>query len=155
VRYHDYLLRRYVNRDLAVRLSLATSAVVVFVGIRLVPTSTVWPTASGVIALISTTIVPLFKWNKLIPAIDSERLRWIQLLNDYSNLWNDTKVSGQWDSAAKDFKKLRKKDNDFERTGPLIPRHNDLLQRAQRDMQAAFMPQSRTPMPERSVPTSA
>lgn len=139
-RYHDYLERRFVRCDLTARLLLAFAGVVVFACIKLVPKSDIWPTAAGAITLISTTVLPLFRWPKLIGAIESERARWVQLRIEYQNLWSDTKVNGDWDGAAKDFKKLRKRDNDFEKTGPLIPEHKDLKSKARNKTIEEFMP---------------
>lgn len=134
-RYHDALCRRFLNRDLALRMALAFFALVVFVVGRVwTDMSAVWQTLSGAIALISTTLLPLLKWNKLIPRIEAERLRWIQLKNEYENLWTDTKADGDWPSAQNELRKLRKKDKDAEKSGGVIPEHADLLDKARRDV---------------------
>jgi hypothetical protein len=79
-------------------------------------------------------VLPLLKWNKLIPRIEAERLRWIQLKNEYEDLWTDAKANGEWIGAQKELRKLRKKDNDAERSGGIIPEHGDLLDKARRDV---------------------
>src|SRR5580658_2405207 len=113
--YHNLLQRRYVQCDSWTRLCLAIGGVLVFVGIKIIPTSAVWTTASGAITLISTSVIPQLRWQKKIGAIESERVRWTYLRNEYLNLWNDTRADGDWAFAAKEFKKLRKKDNEFEK----------------------------------------
>jgi hypothetical protein len=58
-RYHDALCRRYMQRDIAMRMTLAISAVVVFVSGRVWPEiPAVWQTLAGAIALLSTTVLP-------------------------------------------------------------------------------------------------
>ena len=133
--YHDDLCRRYSKRDLVMRISLAIAAVVVFSCGRLLPQgSSLWQTLAGTITLISTTVVPLLKWSKLIPRIEAERLRWIQLKNEYKNLWTDAKTTGDWSTAKKELRKLRKKDSTAEQSGGIIPKHRDLLDKARNDV---------------------
>src|SRR5438309_1173980 len=92
--YHDRLGRWYSLLDLIIRMTLAISAIAVFVCAGLWPMPEhprLWATIAGAVSLISTTVMPLLRWNKLIPKIEAGRLRWIQLKNDYDNLWNDSK----------------------------------------------------------------
>jgi len=137
LRYHDSLGRRYGKLDLSDRVILAVAAVIVFVcaGSWPVPQyPKLWSTIAGAVSLLSTTVIPLFKWNKLIPRIESERLRWIQLKNDYENLWNDAKATGDWDEAKKELNKLRKKDVAAEKSGGIIPEHKGLLAKCQQEV---------------------
>lgn len=131
--YHDLLHRRYDRRDFLLRMSLASSAVVVFLCIRLFPGG-VWPTISGAITLLSTAVVPHLKWNKLIPRIEASKLHWVGLKSEYQNLWSNSKISQDWGDALKELKKLRKKDSNIERGFGLIPKHDDLLKKAREDV---------------------
>ena len=130
--YHDELGRLIWKLDLGVRMSLACAATVVTVcgSLLVMPEHPkVWPTIAGAISLISTSVIPLLKWNKLIPRIESERLRWIQLKNEYENLWNDSQSSGDWDGATRELKKLRKKDIMAEKSGGIIPKYEWLIEK--------------------------
>src|ERR1035441_653880 len=127
--YHHLLYRRYELKERLLRLSLALSAVVVFVCIKVFPAGC-WPTVSGAITLISTTVVPILRWNRLMPRIEAAALRWAGLRNEYRNLWQDSKMSGDWDYALIELKKLRKKDGTVEKADGLLPKHDDLLKKA-------------------------
>jgi uncharacterized protein (UPF0335 family) len=127
--YHDLLERRYSLRDFWLRMCFALSGAGVWICIRFFHAG-VWTDLSGAITLISTTILPILRWNKLIPRIEAEKLRWIGLKNEYRDLWQDAKMSGNWDDALKDLKRLRKKDAAVEKSVGLIPKHNDLLKEA-------------------------
>jgi hypothetical protein len=127
--YHDLLHRKYASKESWLRMSLAVSGAIVCVGMK-VSTAGFWTNASCVITIFSTMVVPLIKWNKLIPVIEGAKLRWIVLKDDYQNLWQDSKISGDWDDALKELKKLRKKDSDLARMPGLIPSHDDLLKKA-------------------------
>jgi hypothetical protein len=136
-RYHDLLARRYHRLDSLVKVILATTAVLAFIGMK-IGGNEPWQTISGATALIATTVLPLFKWHKLIPRIEAERLRWIALKQEYRDAWNDAKTSGDWTAAKKDLRRLRKRDNATEKSGGIIPEHRGLLATAQREVIAAF-----------------
>jgi hypothetical protein len=132
-RYHDMLCRRYVWWDMATRVILSLCAVVAFAGMKLVGAEP-WQTVSGITAMLATTVLPLLKWNKLIPRIEGEHQRWIGLTQEYENLWNDSNADGDWKEAAKELRRVRKRDNTVEKVGGIIPEHSGLLDKARRDV---------------------
>jgi hypothetical protein len=54
-------------------------------------------------------------------------------------LWNDTRASGDWASAAKEFRKLRKKDNEFEKQCGFIPQSRSINNQARQKTMGEFM----------------
>jgi uncharacterized protein (UPF0335 family) len=140
-RYNDTIGRILGRLDLGVRLALAASAIIVAVcGNSLVGPQhpKIWANIALAISLISTTVMPLFKLNKLIPAIESERLRWIQLKNDFKNVWNDAKSDHDWDAALKELKKLRKKETATEKSGGIVPQWAWLIEKCRQEVVKAY-----------------
>jgi hypothetical protein len=141
-RYNDALGLILGRLDFGVRFMLAVSAIIVAVnGNSLVAPQhpKIWANVALAISLISTTVMPLFKLNKLIPTIESERLRWIQLKNDFKNTWDDARTSRDWDSAAKELKKLRRKEIAAEKSGGIIPQYTWLIKRCEKEITAGHV----------------
>lgn len=134
-RYHDALCRRYHAREHRTGIALASATIAVAFFATIWPTIPRWCQALSVLLTsISTLLLPRLKWAKLIPILEAERARWIQLKLDYENLWTDTHGTGEWDDAAKELRKLRRKDDEAEAGKALVPRHDDLLDLARQEV---------------------
>jgi hypothetical protein len=77
--------------------------------------------------MLATTVIPLLKWNRLIPRIETERLRWVEIKQDYENALSDSRASGNWIEAKREFHRVRRRDNLAEKRDGVIPKHRDLL----------------------------
>ncbi len=127
----DLLFRRYHRIDTATKVTLATVAATSVVAMKFTQHQA-WPAINALTVIVTTGVLPILKWNKLIPRIEAERVRWIGLKQEYQNAWDDAKSSADWDEAAKELRRIRKRDNTAEKNGGVIPNHRGLAEIARR-----------------------
>ena len=131
--YLNLLQRRYERWDLILRIGIGvvgTSVAATAIGTKTVA----WQVISGVTTIFATAVVPVLKWQRLIGRIEADRVKWIALKNAYENLWNDAEADGNWDAAAKEYKRIRKRDNVVEEGKGTLPKHAGLLRKARKQV---------------------
>ena len=111
-RYWHHLANQYKFRDNAFRLVLALLAVAGTVAFKAAPENAqFWIMLTSSATAVSAAILPFLKWSKIIPSIESDRLKWIGIAQDYDDLAQELRTTNDWDSAFAEFKRIKKRDN--------------------------------------------
>jgi hypothetical protein len=129
-RYWDYLLRRFNQADFVVRLILAVAGCTAIAGWGFWRSHDIWWRAITTAAtLLSTVILPVLKWHRLIPVTSTVRSNWIGLKNDYENLLHDLDGGEDERGIENRFRQIRKKDQAAEAEPQTLPHYKRLMDR--------------------------